>query len=275
MKENVGILIYSLSGGGAERVVSHLLQYCDSKSVNCTLFLMNIDIRYQIPKDIRIVYLEKSEAYEHGLKKLVKIPYLAFTYYKLLKKYDIKSSISFLTRPNYINIMSKCFNRKNEIIVSERSYPSREYGGKNMKGQVNRFLIKKLYAYSKIIIANSSGNANDLVDSFNINRSKIKVIYNPIDRAKIDQIKANTAFFDDNFVNFVTVGRLDDGKNQRLLIISISHMKNTSLRLYIFGDGDNYNELLELIAYLKLESQVFLMGYKENLFEFLKYQQLL
>ena len=270
MKKNIGILIYSLSGGGAERVVSYLLHYCKSNSVNYTLFLMNNDIRYQLPKNIRIVYLEKSEANEQGFKKLVKIPYLSFKYYKLLKKYNIEVSISFLTRPNYINMSSKIFKRKIKIILSERAYPSFEYAGKSVKARINRFLIRKIYPHSNLIISNSIGNANDLINNFAINSSIIKVIHNPVDKFKIDKIKSNRTFFDNNFINFITVGRLDDGKNHKFLINAINEMKNSFLRLYIFGEGVNFNKLLNLIKELKLENQIFLMGFEANIYEYLK-----
>jgi len=62
MKKNLSILIYSLASGGAERVVSILLNELKEK-YNITLVLMNNTIFYDLPSDIKIMYLENSKIY--------------------------------------------------------------------------------------------------------------------------------------------------------------------------------------------------------------------
>ena len=54
----ISILIYSLASGGAERVVSILLN--ELKGYDVTLFLMNDTIFYDVPENIKIIYFEKS-----------------------------------------------------------------------------------------------------------------------------------------------------------------------------------------------------------------------
>jgi N-acetylgalactosamine-N,N'-diacetylbacillosaminyl-diphospho-undecaprenol 4-alpha-N-acetylgalactosaminyltransferase len=119
-KQKLSILIYSLSGGGAERVVSILTdtlnQYYD-----ITLILMNDTIFYEIPQNIKIIYLEKSNPKESGLLKLFKLPYLAYKYAFICKKNNIQISLSFMNRANYINIISKFFINKSNILISERA----------------------------------------------------------------------------------------------------------------------------------------------------------
>ena len=66
-EKNISILIYSLSSGGAERVVSILLQELKEK-YNITLVLMNDTIFYDIPNGIEIIYLEKLNPNESGIK---------------------------------------------------------------------------------------------------------------------------------------------------------------------------------------------------------------
>tara|TARA_Y100001958_G_C21094749_1_gene446731 strand:+ start:27 stop:866 length:840 start_codon:yes stop_codon:yes gene_type:complete len=167
-------------------------------------------------------------------------------------------------------MLSRFFYKKTKIILSERAYPSREYGDMSIKSKINRFLIKKIYPYSELIISNSEGNANDLVKNFNIDRNKIKIIYNPIDKPKIDEIKAIKTYFNNKFINFITVGRLDNGKNHEFLINSIYEINNPYLRLYIFGEGYNYYKLSKLIKDKNLEKNIFLMGFHDNIYKYLK-----
>jgi N-acetylgalactosamine-N,N'-diacetylbacillosaminyl-diphospho-undecaprenol 4-alpha-N-acetylgalactosaminyltransferase len=84
-RKNISILIYSLASGGAERQVSTLINKLKNK-YHIVLVLMNDTIFYDIPADTKIIYLEKSNGNENGIKKLLKLPYLGWKYNKILKK---------------------------------------------------------------------------------------------------------------------------------------------------------------------------------------------
>ena len=92
----LGILIYSLNGGGAERVVSYLLPYCVKNNIDVHLILMNTSIEFDLPDGLNIHYIEKSKADESGIMKALKIPLLAYKYSRLVKKLKITHSLSFL-----------------------------------------------------------------------------------------------------------------------------------------------------------------------------------
>ena len=81
----ISILINSLAGGGAERVASILLTNLKEKKYDVTLILMSSIIIYDIPSDIKIIYLEKGDS-ESGLFKLLKLPFLGYRYKKICKK---------------------------------------------------------------------------------------------------------------------------------------------------------------------------------------------
>ncbi|EPR69718.1 Alpha-1,4-N-acetylgalactosamine transferase PglJ [Winogradskyella psychrotolerans RS-3] len=81
----LGILIYSLSGGGAERVVSHLTSYCFNNNIDVELILMNTTIEFELPKGIKIHFIEKSQGNENGIMKALKIPFLTYKYSRLVK----------------------------------------------------------------------------------------------------------------------------------------------------------------------------------------------
>lgn len=267
----LAILIYSLTGGGAERVVSYLIAYCYENNIDVELILMNTSIEFELPQDLSVHYIDKSKSNEKGVLKAFKIPILAYKYSKLVKELNITHSLSFLTRPSLINILaSKLTNYKYKVVINERSFPSLQYSYKGFQSTFNKTLIRTLYKKSDLIISNSYGNAKDLINNFEVSPSKIKVIQNPIDLQKIDTINARDLFFDSQIFNMISVGRLDEGKNHQLLINAIHQIQNPAMRLYIFGFGDLQQELEGIIDQLQLKDQVILMGFNPNPYQFLK-----
>ncbi len=258
-----------MSGGGAERVMSYLLPYLQAKNYNVVLVLMNTKIVYPSIENIQIHYLEKSEVVESGLFKFLKLPYLAFKYARFLKKEGITHSFSLLTRPCYINIMARWFtNHPYKLMVSERNYPSMQYGYDDLQSKINSFLVKKLYPKADLIISNAKASAEDLIANFNVSRNKTGVIYNPIDLEKIDDIDSKASIFDSNYTNLVSVGRLQLVKNHKLMIEAIAGVEN--VRLYIFGEGELREDLQTQIDALGITKKVFLMGFESNPFQYLK-----
>ncbi|WP_411895050.1 glycosyltransferase [Winogradskyella sp. A2] len=267
----LGILIYSLAGGGAERVVSHLVSYCHDNNINVQLILMNTNMEFKVPDGIKIHYIERSRYNESGILKALKIPLLAYKYAKLVKKLQLTHSLSFLTRPCLINILSRKFTTHNfKLIANERAYPSLQYSYKGLQSTFNKIMIKALYNRADLLIANSNGNAKDLVDNFGVLSEKMRVIHNPIDLDKLEEIKPISDFFDNTKFNVITIGRLDEGKNHKMLIEAINKLKNPDIKLYIFGEGFMRNELEDDINRLNLKDQVFLMGFDPNPYRYLK-----
>lgn len=259
MRKRVSILINDLDTGGAERVVSIILNIL-YKRYDITLFMMHNIIFYDIPKGIDIVIVGDSKLSDSGLLKLFRVPLLALNY-KRLSRGGI--SISFLSRSNYINILSKLFGPEIKAIVGERAMPSLHYKS-GIGGFINRLLIRYLYPKSDLIFANSRGNAIDLKVNFGIERG-IEVIYNPFDIDNILKLKSERLELKSGF-NFVTVGRLDEGKNHQLLIRAMVEVEGN---LYIIGDGTLKEKLQELIESLNLEDRVYLVGKDKNPYRYM------
>jgi N-acetylgalactosamine-N,N'-diacetylbacillosaminyl-diphospho-undecaprenol 4-alpha-N-acetylgalactosaminyltransferase len=259
MQKKLSILINDLDSGGAERVVSILLDMLKTK-YDITLFVLHNIIFYDIPKDIKIVVVGNSKLSDSGLIKLLKLPYLAWRYKKL--NIDSHISLSFLSRSNYINILAKLFGIKSKIIVGERAMPSLQYN-QGFQGKINKFLIKILYPKADLVFANSKGNALDLEKNFNI--KDIKVINNLFDINQIIKLSKEKVKLKDGF-NFITIGRVDEGKNHQLLINAIA---NINANLYIIGDGILINKLNQQIKDLSLTNKVFLLGKQKNPYKYL------
>jgi len=265
----ISILIYSLGGGGAERVVSVLLDKLSNK-FDVLLVLMNETIKYDISKDVKIYYLEKSNIEENGILKLLKLPFLGWKYKNICKEYNIDVSLAFMNRPSYISVFAKLFGNYIKTIISERSTPSQIYCDNSLQSRISKFLIRNLYPYSDKIIANSNGNKQDLIKNFNIKQNKIVTIYNPIDIENIikkAQEEVNNVDF--NKFTFISVGRLDDGKNHKLLIEAFKKINLPNAQLIILGDGPLMNNLQNLINNYKITDDVKLLGFDNNPYKYM------
>ncbi|TDJ80272.1 N-acetylgalactosamine-N,N'-diacetylbacillosaminyl-diphospho-undecaprenol 4-alpha-N-acetylgalactosaminyltransferase [Campylobacter volucris] len=262
--KKLAIFIYSLGSGGAERVVSTLLPMLNLK-YEVHLILMNDKISYDIPQ-VSIHYLEKSSPNESNLAKFLKLPLLALKYKKLCENLDINLQFILLNRPNYIALMAKMLGLKSTLIINECTTPSVIYKHNNLNSFINKFLIKNLYNKADLILANSLGNKEDLLQNFNIQADKCDILYNAIDLESISEKSKEQIPFKDPFI--LSVGRLDSGKNHAMLIRAYAKVQ-TNLKLVILGEGILKNELLNLIEELNLKDKVFLLGFDNNPYKYM------
>lgn len=262
--KKLAIFIYSLGSGGAERVVSTLLPMLNLK-YEVHLILMNDKISYDIPQ-VSIHYLEKSSPNESNLAKFLKLPLLALKYKKLCENLGINLQFVLLNRPNYIALMAKMLGLKSTLIINECTTPSVIYKHNNLNSFINKFLIKNLYNKADLILANSLGNKEDLLQNFNIQADKCDILYNAIDLESISEKSKEQIPFKDPFI--LSVGRLDSGKNHAMLIRAYVKVQ-TNLKLVILGEGILKNELLNLIEELNLKDKVFLLGFDNNPYKYM------
>ncbi|ARR02854.1 N-acetylgalactosamine-N,N'-diacetylbacillosaminyl-diphospho-undecaprenol 4-alpha-N-acetylgalactosaminyltransferase [Campylobacter vicugnae] len=264
--KKISLFIYSMAGGGAERVVSNLL----SELVNhyeIYLILMNNRISYKIPHDVKIHYLENSNPFESGILKFAKLPFLALKYKKFCDDVGIDMHFVWMNRPCYVAALARLFGDKKPLVLNECSTPSVLYASNNLKSKISKFLLKWLYPKADFIYPNSLGNLIDLRDNFGIEANKMKVLYNAIDLEDI-QAKSNEPIeFKGEF--FLSVGRLDSGKNHELLIKAYAQLKNCDKSLIILGDGVLRKKLEALIKELNLEDRVFLLGFDNNPYKYM------
>lgn len=258
--KKIAILINSLESGGAERVVSVLLNSWVSK-YECHLILIHPNIFYKLDSRISITHLNEDGC-KSGIMKLLRLPLVAKKLSSIIKERNFNKVVSFLTRANYINILSSYIS-KHEAIISERAMPSLQYSG-GLNGKINKFLIKFLYHKAGLCIANSQGNKKDLEDNFAV--TGVVSIPNPFDLELINELSNQYIDIEKKKFTFITIGRLDNGKNHKLIIDAVQDM---DADLWIIGDGDLKGELQNYIKDLGLGDKVCLLGKTENPFSFL------
>ena len=256
----VAILLYSLGSGGAERQAALLANRLVREGYGVELFLVHKKIFYELDPRIRVHVLDDAPLFLHPIKKLVKLIPLAKRYATLC---DADVSISFMNRPNYINILSRYFGNRAKIVVSERGTPSSYYSG--IEGSVSKWLIKTLYPKADIVIANSKGNRQDLQELFGL--ANVTTIYNFFD---LDSIAAQCREAKEyEKFTFVTVGRIDANKNQLAQIEALAK-SGLDAQLLIIGDGPLRWQLQSRAEKLGIGERVKFLGVQKNIFAYLK-----
>ena len=268
MRKRVAIPIYSFGPGGAERVVSILLEEL-GKRYDITLVLMNDNIFYRIPPGVDIYFLDRSIPFEAGIIKLLKLPWLAWKYRRFCKRKKIDLTLSFMNRPNYIAVLAKLLGLGHPVIISERGTPGSYYDDASAYSVVSRFLICKLYPLSDMIVCNSYGARWDPNRNFGIELSKIEVIYNPFDLKRIEKMAAERYPRDDESFVWVSVGRLDRKKNFEEMIELFSLAAGKEDSLWIIGEGIDRERIAKKIEECGVSGRVKLLGRKENPFRYL------
>ncbi len=257
----VALFVYSLGPGGAERQVSILARELAERGYDVELFLVHDTVFYALAENIRVHVLDDAPLFLHPLKKLLRLVPLARTYAKLC---DADISISFMNRPNYINVLSKLFGNKARIVVAERGAPRFHFRG--IEGAVSKVLIRHLYPRADVVVANSTGSAKDLRDYFGI--ENVVAIPNAFDLEEIQRLAKEPIPEKIERFTFITIGRLDRGKNHRLLIEALAK-SGLDADLWIIGEGPEYQNLEALAAKLGLQERVKLLGRRANPFAYL------
>lgn len=270
--KNILILCATMQKGGAERVISLLLKELEDKQNLKVHFMMMEDgIEYELPKYIIPIILSNSK--KNGIRKLIELPFVAWQLSKYIKQNNIDVVMSFLYRPNYVNVLAKNFGSKHKSIINIRSTTSR-YLNEGLLGKVNLFLIRKLFNKSDLIISNSSGVDEDLKSLMNIT-TNTKVIYNPVD---LEYINYNKDICEDTKFEFkkdkkyvISVGRLIPLKRNKDLIDAFYDIQknDNSLELILLGDGVLKNSLIEYCVGLGIDKKVHFLGNVKNPFYYL------
>lgn len=266
MNKKIVIFINSLDGGGAERVISTLLNNLVEK-YECHLILMENKISYELDSRINIISLDEKSN-QNGIVKLLRLPIISYKLSKVIKKHNFSQITSFLYRANYVNILAKYLS-KHKCIISERIAPSSMYEDKSISSTISKFLIRNLYNKADKIIPVSKAIENDLIENFGAN-IKQKVIYNPYDIEKIEQLsKENVSYIIDRKKSIITVGSLGKRKNHSLLINAFSKIDDKEYKLYILGKGKEESNLKSLVSELRLNERVIFLGFDNNPYKYL------
>ena len=221
---------------------------------------------------------------------------LGFNYFKYLPKLGFFGSrfsylIIFITsfipllkiilnhRPDFLIIhlitslpllLNKIFKNKSKIILRISGYPKLNF--------VRRFFWKLNGKNVFKITCPSIDLRSQLMDLNIFEKKKIQFLADPIIRVKefrekILNISKQDLIYKKRY--FISVGRLTRQKNFKYLIEEFKTFSgdNEEIDLLIFGEGEDKNLLSKLIKKNKLEDRIRLMGYSNNIFQYMKNSQ--
>ncbi len=267
-KKKVLFIVSSLNYGGAQKVVSNIsTSLPDYYEID---ILLNSDENIQYPYKGRLISLDVKEpgkrdgiVYQFRVfcKRLRTIRRL-----KRMNRYD--SVVSNLTSANVANILCRSYDCK--TVITEVFMPSETPSFK--ENYIIGGLTTRYYNKADCVVAETKAIGDNLVRNHKVDIGKIYIIPNSIDTEEINrqaerEISEEEKSIFNHDKTFVTAGRMTYQKGQWHLIRAFSKVVqyDKEARLVIFGEGELKKYLSDLIKELKLEDNVLLYGFTDEL----------
>ena len=258
--------IDTMTKGGAERVISNLTDYLVKKDYKNDVYILTItnsEVDYKLNEKVDLISLEQKVTLIHdnnskNINKFMKLKNFYSRVKKMRKKIqDIKPDVivSFLPYTSFVVLLAN--NKKIPVIVSVRNDPVVEYSSK-----MYNFFMKKLYPKASGFVFQKDDAKAYFKDIVNADTA---VIPNPINPDFI----VSESFKGERKKEIVSVGRLFEQKNHKLLINAFSEIANEypEYKLVIYGDGSERKKLEELIKNTNMSDRIFLPGIIDNIRE--------
>lgn len=253
-KAKVLFVINSLTGGGAERVMSTLLANSTgwTDRYEIALALLDDDPRaFPLPEWLKVFQLDCRGGIASSIRSVDRI----------VREYDPQVTLSFLTRSNFATGLAM-MKRRRPWIISERTSTPAHLGG-GMRRVVTRVLMRAIYPRATRVIAVSAGVATKLIEGFGVAANKVEVIPNPVDAVAIEAAARQNSPLDVTEPYIIAVGRLVSVKNYPLLIEAFAK-SGLPCRLVIAGDGPESDGLRGLAETLGVGARVTMPGWLAN-----------
>jgi glycosyltransferase involved in cell wall biosynthesis len=258
-KIKIFFVLPTLYAGGAERVISFVSQNLDKKKFNTKLIVIGFekDSKYDVSR-IPVIYLNKPRVLSgiFGLTRLI----------AKHKPQIVLSSISHLNIA--MGLISKMFPKikfigRHATITNE---------AQKYKTQKKKPLLSSLINLDQIgiksldnIICQSSDMKDDFLKIYDIDKSKIKIIYNPVTQVEVLKSKESQI---NGVKKFITVGRMTKVKGQSRLLDVLSKL-TIPFEFTIIGNGRNKEDILRKIEELNLTDKVKHIEHSDDVFSHL------
>ncbi len=235
-----------LSRGGAERMVANLANsFSNRQDFKVTIILMTNTIDYPINDNLSVVCLKQ---YKNKLNKIYELR-------KKIKEVDPDVIISFLDNICMMTILATTFTKfRNRVITTIRNNPN--YGKHSLEFQF--YFLKK----SKKCIFQNKGERNCFPKLKDEKSVIIPNYYN-------SKFENENRIYNNRVKKIISVGRLEEQKNYKLLIDSIGKIEDNTIKLDIVGKGTLKEELLDYIKSKKMEDRISIIDWSKNVKELL------
>lgn len=263
------LLINSLGNGGAERVVSILLDSLGRQGKPVQLVCLERNDFYAIPEGLHVTYLSDFNGQEPGWKKLLYLPVFAWKLRRLVKSQSIAVVQSHVYRANYVNGLSRLLGAGHRVQMVNVGQVSL-YEQEGWLGKVNLWLIRWLYPRAELLILKSHGMKADLMRLMPKLKVAQTVIHNPYDIVKIQQQAhqepTNWKKSPEKFT-LVSVGRLIPLKQLDDVITALAKLPD-HVELVLVGEGPHKDFLKGVAKAQGVDERVVFVGRQENPFSY-------
>lgn len=127
--------------------------------------------------------------------------------------------------------------------------------------------IERTYQKHRTITV-SHAIKKDMLSHFNLDETKIEVIYNPFDLEKIVRKSLEPLHTDEAFLLYI--GRLVPIKRVDILLKAFAKIKNKTIKLVLLGEGPLKGELQKLASELHITERLIFPGWQPNPFRYIK-----
>lgn len=249
-------ILPDLNMGGAERIITLLINNLDKNKFTPKLLLMRKEGYYLelLDKNIEIIDIKTSRI-RNAFFPIIKVlrtlkPDIVFGGWGEVSAY-LAPIIPFFPKIRFIA-------RETNIVSQHVTRPEIRF-------------FYRFYNNFDTVIAQSDDMKYDLINNLKIREKKIIKINNPVD---VDAVEAkslepmNFPFFE-GFKNVVAIGNLSYRKGFDNILKVFSYLKKENIFLYIIGEGDDKEKLIELKDSLQIKNVKFL-GKITNPYPYLK-----
>lgn len=270
--KKVYFVIPALMGGGAERVILHILKHIDRKRFEpyLVVFEKKGELLFDLPSDIGVRVLKKKKS-TFGLQWLV-----FFSIARILKNERPDAVVSFMWYTNFITLLARLISGyEGALIISERYglSDSHEWWFEEF---LRRIAIRFFYSKADRIIVNAMEMLNQFRALYGVAEKKFEIIYNPVDISGIRQLSSEDVdcpcpWYQEDVPVIIAIGRLTQQKGFSYLIRALQRAVSEGIecRLVILGKGPEQESLERLAADLGIRERVWFAGFQQNPYKYL------
>ena len=268
MRLNILYIIWSLSSGGAERVVINLVKGLDKTRFNPIVCCLNWAGEYAQElesRNIKVIALNKKRGIDISvINKLITV----------IKNNKIDIVHTHLWTSNFWGRIAAKLAGVPVIIASE-------HGVSRRRGFLRFFADRVLSCFSDRITFVSKNVKEEFARKVTYNQRKARVIHNGIDLAKFRQpvdnqkVREKIGIEEDDFV-VSCIGRLSPEKGHKFLLKAFASLNGEGkLKLLVVGDGALRESLQSSALNYKLENRVIFTGFRKDISDILGITDLL
>lgn len=250
----ITLLIGSLAGGGAERVVCNLANYLADKGHEITILTVSDKQTYKINDNVRhvVLYGESDSKLPHQIISIIRL----YRMNRYFRKENVDVYLTFLPKLSSFILAQKRFI-KCPVILAERADPNTFCNS----SEKNKKIFEKYYPKADGYIFQTE-DAKKYYKEHGINVENSVVIPNAINPEFIRPLYQGK-----RRKVIVGAGRLTMQKNFSLLINSFAEICNDfpEYKLEIYGEGPLKESLINETKNLGIREKVIFKGYVNNL----------